>query len=49
MILAELLDAGQQLAGDVPTMLSFLYFPSMRCVNKSLWTDPGGVEDLFIT
>ena len=47
MTLAELLEAGLQLPGDMWTMLSLGCFTPMGYVNRSLWTDPGGAKHLF--
>ena len=44
MTLAELLDAGLQLLGDVWTTLSFGCFTLMEDVNRSVWTGPGDAK-----
>ena len=48
-ILAELLDAVLQLPGGVRTVSSPGCFMPMRDVKIFLWTDPGGVKNLFST
>ena len=47
MILAELLDTGLQLPGDMWPMLPLECFTPMGDVNRPLQTDSGGVKHLL--
>ena len=49
MTLAELLDSGLQLPGNVWTMLSLWCFTPVGGVTRSLWRDSGGLKYLFST